>query len=473
MESSEPASQPDRAPTVTGGTARLLAAALLLLAALRFLWLGRWGLWIDEAFTLHDSAALLAGVQTRFPLGLYCTAAAQSLFGSDAEYVLRFAPALFGACGLALCEWAFEPAVGRTRALAIACLVGISSWHLYWSQSARHYTLAQDIALIGGGLALRGCLRNSPWRFVLGVIVAATASFAHPTGGLVAAALIFAPWLSSLRGARFAWRPPTWSIVVAALALALALGGWAWSVWNTYTGSKAGSSTENLALTCGYYFTPLVLTCALAGAWRAWRRRDAVDLFALCVCTPAIVAVFVASAFAIVSAQYLFVLLPWVALLATAPLFDSALNARLRGAAVFALAAYGLVDTVLYFTWRHGDRPRWNEAYAHVWRERDDDDLVFGMAWPVGEYYLAPGERSLRVPDTLVPASGYFEAAPAQWARRGRRMWFVINHEDMRAWPPAERERMLEVLTTQCKLERSFRVPGTPRDLDIDVYLRE
>jgi hypothetical protein len=473
MESSEPASHSDRAPTASGRHRSLLVAALLALAALRCLGLGRWGLWIDEAFTLHDSAALLAGVQTKFPLGLYCTAAAQWLFGSDAEWVLRFAPALCGACALPLCVWAFAPALGRSRALAIAGLVGLSSWHLFWSQSARHYTLAQDISLVGCGLALRACASASAWRFALGVAIAAAAGFAHPTAMLVAPALMFAPWLSSLRGARFAWRPPAWCIVLAALVLALALGGWASTVWHKYLDSKSGSSTRQLALTCGYYFTPLLLSCALGGAWLAWRRRSAIDLVALCVCVPAVAALFLASTQAVVSAQYLFVLLPWVALLATAPLFDQGVGARLRGAMMFALAAYGVLDLALYFAMRNGDRPRWSEAYAYVWEQRHDDDMVFGMAWPVGEYYLSPGSKSLRVPEAVVRSSGYLDLAPGQWARRGRRMWFVINREDMLAWQVPERERLLEMLSTQCKLERRFDVPGTPRDLDVDVYLRE
>jgi len=473
MESSERASPSDRTPTAGGPTEYLLGAALLLLAALRFFWLGRWGLWIDEAFTLNDSAALQGGRHTHFELGLYCVAAARQLFGSDDEFVLRLAPALFGAGGLGLCVWAFAPAVGRTRALAIACLVGLSSWHLFWSQSARHYTLAQDLALLGGGCALRGCLLASAWRFALGVALAAAAAFAHPTGALVAGALIFAPWLSSLRGGRFAWRPPTWSLALALLVLVLAFGGWASTVWHKYYDSKSGSSTQHLALTCGYYFTPLVLSCALGGAWLGWRKRSAIDLFALAVCLPAIAAMFVASRFVVISAQYLFVLLPWVALLASAPLFDARIGARLRGALLVALAAYGAVDVTLYFALRNGDRPRWSEAYAYVAREREADDAVFGMAWPVGEYYLAPGSTSLRSPSALVPLTAYLDDASSQWARRGRRAWFVINREDLLAWKPDDRARLHEFLASRCELAESFPVAGTPRELEVDVYLRK
>jgi hypothetical protein len=261
-------------------------------------------------------------------------------------------------------------------------------------------------------------------------------------------------------------------LVLAVAALAVA-SPWAWAVARDYYARKSGFNTAHLALTCGYDFTPIVLLCALAGAWIAWRRRGAIEGFALTVFLPGVIAMFAASVVVIVSAQYLFVLLPWVALVATAPLFDPAVHRRVRDLMILALVGYGVFDLTSYFTLRHGDRPRWKEAYAYVCSERHDDDLVFGMAWPAGEFYLRPGADSLRVPSSLVRLTGYLSAAPAQWARRGRRMWFVVNREDLFGWRPEERANLLELLTTQCKLVRTFAVPGTPRDLDVEVYLRD
>jgi hypothetical protein len=451
----------------------LLWCAALALALLRFAALGRWGLWIDEAHTLHDAAEFSRGNTTAFPLGLSATWTAVLASGSTSEATLRFAPAVFGALGVLLCTWAFEPAVGRPRALACAVLVGLASWHLYWSQSARAYTLAQDIALLGGGLALHGCVRRSAWRYVLGLATAAIAAFAHPSAGLIAPVMIFAPLFAGIGGARLPWRPPVWVVALAGVALLAVLGGWGQSVWADYLERKAGANTLHLIKTCGWYFTPLVCASALVGAWLAWRRRLAVERFVVWLCVLVVAAVACASLVVVVSAQYIFVLLPWVALLATVPLFDASIARRWRIALASLLALYGIADLTLYFTLRHGDRPRWNEAYAWVFEHRGRDDLVFGMAWPAGEYYFAPGSTELRTPMHMARLSAFHANALAQWPRRGRREWFVVNHEDLLAWDRDDRERLLTLLATQCEQVATFPVPTTPRNLAVDVYVRE
>ena len=88
-----------------------------------------------------------------------------------------------------------------------------------------------------------------------------------------------------------------------------------------------------------------------------------------------------------VSAQYLYMALPWIAALATAPIRKRALSWLYLGLLVLP----GLVEIGLYFGPRHGDRPRWREAYAHVFEQRAPHDLVYGMAAVVGQYYLDPG----------------------------------------------------------------------------------
>lgn len=452
---------------------RMLAIGLLVLAALRFLSLGHFGLWIDEALTLHDAAEFSRGTAHQFPFGLAATWTAVQAFGPSSEWVLRLAPAIFGALGLVACVWAFEPAVGRRRALVVALLVGLSSWHLFWSQSARAYTLALAVTLLGAGLVVRACIQASPARFVLGLLTVTLAGFAHPSAALLAPALAFGAFLADPRRRRFAWRPSPWilaGLVVIALA---ALGGWANSVWQAYVERKSGGDALHLVLTCGWYFTPLLSAAALAGAWLAWRRRSAIDGLAAWVCAIVAGSVLVASTRVVVSAQYMFVLLPWVALLATAPLFDERTPRLARRGLGLALLAYAAVDLTLYFGVRHGDRPRWNEAYAWVFEQRGRDDLVFGMAWPSGAFYLQPGETELRAPTSMARLSAYHAQALGQWPRRGRREWFIVNHEDLLAWDPRDREQLLSWIDEQCQRVRTFEVHATPRNLDIDVYVRE
>jgi len=138
-----------------------------------------------------------------------------------------------------------------------------------------------------------------------------------------------------------------------------------------------------------------------------------------------------------------------------------------------AVVGYGAVDQALYFAVRHGDRPRWREAYELVGRERRGDDLVLGMAAPVGQYYLAPGSTDLRATRALVRLNAYSARVPAQWSRRERRTWFVVNAEDIRGWDAPARRDVERILAEECRAYAAFRVPWTPRDLDVLVYLRE
>ena len=139
------------------------------------------------------------------------------------------------------------------------------------------------------------------------------------------------------------------------------------------------------------------------------RRREAIDMLVAVACIGALGAALLASSRAVVSAQYVFCLLPWIALLASAPLAPAATHgtndepAEERTSLAWAYAAALVIPSVaglgLYFTKYGGDRPRWRDAYRYVWNEREPGDLVLGANSPVGEYYLNPGYTDLRTPE--------------------------------------------------------------------------
>ena len=463
-------------PELPGASWTPLLLLALGLALLRFLRLGDWGLWVDEAHTLHDSLVPEGLSFLDFPLGYMLTKGVVAIAGSAPdEWSLRLLPACFGALGLPLTYWAFRPFVGRRRALLAALLLGVSSWHLYWSQSARAYTLAQDLALIGGGLVTRGVLQGPPRRVLIGLGIAGLAVFAHPSAAFLLPVWVFGPALLQRLGVELPRKYSLAPLVLLAAAGLLVLGGWGASVWSNYVDAKAGSSLLHFALSTGYYVTPFLVLGALLGACVAWVRRQPVDLLALAVCATVGGLGLCAAFFVRVTAQYVFVALPWIALLATAPLDLRWVRERAwsRWALLVLLLLPAAVDSALYFGPRHGNRPRWGEAYAYVWGERGPDDLVVGMAAPVGEYYLAPGTRHLRSHRSMVRLNAYFRHIPAHWARQGRRIWYVVRREDLATWESDDRKQFIQMLETQCELEATFEVDYTPRDLDVLVYVRE
>ena len=491
MSPALPLERSSRAPRLSapeeGRTWRWVLAAALVGGLAVFLRLGEWSLWIDEVHTLHDSRALGEGPLPRYPLGYWATELAIRLLGRTDELTLRLVPALFGWLAVGATYWAFAPAAGRTRAAAAALLLAASSWHLFWAQNARSYSMAQCLALLGAGFWLRGLLQERAWQLVAGLALAALAGLAHPSAALLVPALVLAPLALSLVPDMAPRRLPRSLFVLLGAGCALVLGAWGFEVWRRYQDAKgtwpadwsafaamALQGAKHFALTSGWHITPILLAGATLGAWLGWRRRSRLDVTASLVCLLVTLIAVGAAAFVVVSAQYVFALLPWVAVLATAPMVRG--NGGARGVRWWYLGLLVVplaVDSWLYFAVRHGDRPRWREAYAYVWEQRGPLDLVVGMSAVVGEYYLAPQKSELRQPEAVAHLTPYTTFVPSQWARHERRTWFVIHRESFEDWWDHKERRDLERMLEQCRLVKEFRVPLTPRDLDVLVYVRE
>ncbi len=464
------------------------ALAALAAAALRFVRLGEWSLWIDEAFTLHDS---LHPVAVANQLGYALWGAYLEWLGERPdEFQLRLPSAVFGVLGVPLACWAFIPAIGARGAAAAALLLALSPWHVYWSQTARFYTLAQDVGLIAGGLALRGLLGGRVLLAVLGLACAGLGALAHPSALALVPALALAPWL--LHWAGFELGPHARRVrsacTLLGLALVLVAAPWLHGIWQRWELVKGRGDPLHFLLTTGFYLSPLACAAALFGTAIAARRRAAASLQLAGVTALVMGSALLASVFVRVSAQYVFVVLPWVYALAAAPLelewsaraAPASGERRVRSGRALALAYLGalalpaLVNTGLLLSVRHGERPQWREAYRYVHERRREGDLVLGMEAPVAEYYLAPSATDLRNPRQLVWLDDWRAEVPSQWERSGRRTWFVLNLEQLEDWShAAEREALLESLRSECRLVADWPLYVESRDLSVRVYVRE
>jgi 4-amino-4-deoxy-L-arabinose transferase-like glycosyltransferase len=463
--------------------ARLLLAAALIVGLLRFFRLGQWSLWFDEAITWTDAHVSLEGAEITNPLGYRAIAGVvRWLGGVPDEFSLRLLPALLGWCVVPATWWAFKPWAGARRAAAAALLVAASSWHVYWSQNARFYTMAQLVALVGGGILLRGLWNGRAWLAALGLAVAGLGAFLHPSAGLILPAFALAPWLMMLARAPLprASRKP--ALVVSALLVAALLVriDWVVTTWETYQrqkGQAGQSDPAHFVLTSGFYITPLWLTAAAIGGACALRRRDLFHVFASSVIVLVLAAGLVASVRARVSAQYVFVVLPWVAVLACAPL-ELAEGASSRPSAWFVgwlalLVLPTITTTALYFTVRKGERPQWREAYEFVWNQREPDDLILGMEASVGELYLAPRRTELRYPLHVTWLDTWRSRMPEIWAQHSRRAWYILNPEQLLDWNPRDADDFRAFLREQCRLVKCFPLYVESRDLSVWIYIRD
>jgi hypothetical protein len=474
--------------------ARLLLALALVVGLLRFWKLGEWSLWFDEAATWTDWYVGIRGGEIQNPLGYELVHATVVLLGGRAdELALRFLPAVAGWLAIPATAWAFRPVAGARAAALAALLVAASSWEFYWSQNARFYTLAQLATLLGAGLALRGLARASLVRALAGFALAASGALFHASAALLVPPLLLAlVWAPARAGT--ARRPSRRTVLfLAGVAMVVAVLAYPWGrdTLRTYLLQKGDSNpfddlsqlasrVAHLAKTCGFYFTPYLGAAAVVGAVLAWRRRELGGILAALVALGVLVlAALMAALGARMTAQYVFFLFPWIALLAALPALQLARDAApgaartLARAWAFVLVACSLVTTGLYFTVRQGERPPWREAYQFVWNRREPDDLVLGMEATVGEYYVAPWRTELRQPEHVQWLDKWRATLPDLWSRHARRMWLIVNPEQFLDWNPADAAEVQRFLREECRLVKVWPLYVESRDLSVWVYVRD
>lgn len=456
--------------------ARLFLGLAFAFAALRFLALSRWSLWLDEALTLAD---IHSGGGELNPIGYGLFGWVYGLAPSRPdEGWMRLPAAVFGLLSILATAWAFRPFLGARAAALAAFFVAASSWHLYWSQNARFYTLAQCLAVVGGGALLRGLFAGSTWRAALGLLLLCGSALTHPSAAFLIGPLLVVPWVSRWLD----WVPPAgarskaWSLLSLAGLATLVIGsGWALRAWWRWEARQGAGSPLHFAKTAGYLLTPTLGVAFALGAWRGWRSRE--SFVPIAVATLGLAGAALASFFVRVSAQYVFVLQPWIAACAAVLFAPRAGETRSRVLGLALLvAAPGLLETALYFSLRNGDRPHWREAYAYVFEHRDPLDLVLGMEAPVAQYYLDPKSYALRDWQAVTWLDDYRSRQALDWSRYPRRIWFVVNRTQLDDWTsqptsPEFRAELERILREECTLAADFSIPLTPRDLDVEVYV--
>lgn len=448
-------------------------AAALVIGLARFHRLGEWSLWFDEAVTVADG---WHGEGVTNPFGYALVRACAAWLGGTDPHALRLPAAVAGYLAIPLTWWAFRTWAGDRRAAIASLWTAASSWALYWSQNARFYTMALAVGLLGTGLLLRGLDPDRPARTSVprggaGLLFVALAAGFHPTALLLLGALVAGAPLARLRGE--AGRAAHWLLLVG-LVLGLAASPWAWGAFRRFVAAKdtAGvGSVLHLARSTGFFLTPALATAALVGALCAWR-DGARGRLATLVPLLGGAAAAVAAVLATSSAQYVFVLLPNVCLLAAWPLTSERVGRGAQRAWVWVIAAPLVAGSGLYFGVRHGERPRWREAYALVADRRGERDLVLGMQASVGEYYLDPGATDLRHPVHVAWLERTSSHAWKIWSDRERPLWVVLRPAFLELWAPDERAELEAFLRERCRLVERFPVDMEARDLDVEVWRR-
>lgn len=452
----------------------VVLALALLIGLVRFWDLGRYSLWYDEALTVTD--AFNGSGRSMHAWGYDAIAWASRWWGEPfTEASLRFLPALAGYLALPLAFWAFAPWAGPLRAAWVSLLLATSAWQQSWSQTARGYTLAECFTLLGAGCFFRAWRKGSGPGSLFGLLLVGASAKFHPHGavlglGLAAGLLLFVVraedrrkhrspllWLGAGLGALLLWQAPK-----------------LWGAFRLYLhGGALGGlhSFVHLVKSTVFYVTPTLAVAAGVGALWALLGKDRRGVFALVVVLATVLTIAVLSTMGMVSAQYVFSLHPWILLLAVWPL-----PWIVERPARFAWLALLLVPNVaqlgLYSTIRGGERPRWTEALAYVWSQRQPLDRVLSMQAGLADLYLEPGFTDVRHARTI----GWNDRMNPQNYRSamlsGRPTWIIMRPAFLVLWPEEERLRLEQFLARECQLQARFPLDLEGRDLDLEVYYR-
>jgi hypothetical protein len=394
---------------------RVIIAATVVAAVMRFYGLGEWSLWIDEAHTWRDATMPLGGEdgflseQRRlYPLSFFLL---RLLFGMGAigfdEWSLRLPFCLIGILTVPILAICGRSLVGAWPAVIAACLLAINPWHLYWSQNARGYS----IVLLGSVLATHRLFAlyksGAATDLVLSALFILLGTASHPTAFIIVFG--FAGFLFVRRCFGSELRVRT-LVVVAIVVLLVTLAPWFvehYTPFSDFLKSKKRSSLAHWLTTVVYYFRPSVLLAFLVALIVAPPVIGAARTLFLgsIVVLPMLALTAIGSQLVQLTARYGLFMLPAITLMVGLLICDVARRVRAtslsqRGAwalaAVLPLLLCGdyLQLDFQYYANRYGDRGRWREASEFLLAQSSERGLrglrVLTVNYPSVRYYLRP-----------------------------------------------------------------------------------
>lgn len=393
----------------------LVVLATAVAAALRLQDLGTWSFWVDEAHSWRDATMALDGEngflsedRRLYPLTFLLLRVLIDVGGlAQDEWSLRLPFALIGIATVPLLAVCGRHVIGPGAAVLSAWLLALHPWHVFWSQNARGYALVVFGAVIAADRVrafTQHYRRRDAVALGAAVLLAVTS---HPTGALLAVAVVAAFLVrQALR-----WR---WTTQLFAAVVMLLLLWWGPAVagqfFPDFMRSKQGNSTDHFLRTSVFYFRPALLLLALVGGALLVSRARLGRLLLGCFALAPFVVMLPMSHEVKVTARFAICALPamvWLAAAACVEVGRAVLasarlpaHSRLLAAALLpALFAGELVQQLgEYYTVQHGQRGQWRRA-AEVLRERTQGASlrVLTVNQPTMLYYLRPGHYSSEV----------------------------------------------------------------------------
>ncbi|MCE9602552.1 MAG: glycosyltransferase family 39 protein [Gemmatimonadetes bacterium] len=457
-----------------------LVAVVLVAAAARLLHIASFDVWTDELHTMQIARSgeySFGPAYKTAPLNFILTAWAMRAFG-DQVVVARAIPLIAGLLTVPLFALLFARWVGRRAALIGAAVLALSTWHVYWSQNARHFALTTLLVMIGLHGFLAYWKEHRWWGAVLAPAALLAALFTHSSAGFYLAAMMAFVggsllW-SLLRSPAGGPSPRHHLLALSALTIALVVYLPAYlSVGKYLLGNVAPwNPAWNIVGSLAFYVPSALAVFAVAGlAFLAAERDSTGWLYASCLVVPILLLTF-ASNFTTASAAYYLPSLLIIALLAgvagdrllrAVPASGSAATRLAVALVVAAVLAGEAMELALYHTYYRGLKPRWADASHYLESHRQPGDLILAAEADVVAYYLGSHDGIGWVDKYTQDLS-----SPGVPRRPGGGVWYAVytSTGSVLALP----ESATRHLEAKAVLKRVFQMSYGPKDRTIALF---
>jgi hypothetical protein len=410
----------------------MLATATAVGAALRLYRLGEPSFWVDEFFTVARSGTqylpwthFVGYLPTKLSLWLHGADLGRISLENIADWPslgVSERAARLGACWVGIATVPILGLLARSVAGggvagALALLLAITPWNLYWAQMARFYTVKFLFSSLFILLFARGMQTGRIGYFAVAAAAAILAYLSHTTAIFVVGACIAVvglAWIARVSLPHLTAGLITLALTVGACGLLLLVKESA--PLENFARSDWDPPLRTLILGTVLRIEPATFVAGLAWMVVALRRRDPLGILVSAVAVLVPVGVLALKPFFPIAPRYYFpCLFAWVLLAALwAVEIDRRLSAsagRLAGLSGLGvlLVAVGF-NTYLYCRDGTGARARWREACTYVLEYGNPSDPVFtsgGGFEPT--YYL--GRENFRLSAITDVAS----LAPGSW----------------------------------------------------------
>jgi predicted membrane-bound mannosyltransferase len=438
----------------------LLLLITTLAGSMRLYNLSEYSFWEDELYSVRSASAPQGNWQVSkqfgyFPttLGLLADGAQISEISWDnvdqwqslgvRPFGARIGSCIVGILSIPLLALAGRRLFGDRTTLILALLLTVSPWHLFWSQAARFYTLQ----FLFYNLALIWYFRTTQERprrlAVLAGLAILFAYLSQPPALLISLVLAADVLFCLIRRAPIKLSPFGWAAGIAAVTLCTALqiydmkfSGSNWDAWGKLQGHTWKIIAASMVLRNGLVITTLAALSTIA----LLRSKTRLTLYLAAAATLPVLAL-MALTFKdgmYIHERYAFIVhYAWLALaaLGLAALWDAAIKQSL-GTTLAATATAAIVASMLWTDlayYNHGNRRRWNEAFAYVAEHKKPGQAVATLSsktTPIARYYLQTND--------LIPFH-QFPTSPQKLDALDQPTWLVLpavsaTHGEMFPW---------------------------------------